>query len=191
MKFSRMILAVLAAVLLVPSLAQARDVKALRLGEALRALGGGYTVPPAWAGLWEDQDSVFTGCTVETFQSTSTDQGVLCSGDLLEPDTTKVVYSCEGTVTDTSVDITCTGSFDTEGCIATFSIRTVGTRSGNTSYTVSTVRVSYAPPESCFGIPDQCTRIVTHSTRLGPAPAEDCGTPVENTTWGSIKARHR
>lgn len=186
----RLLLAALVTCCLIPTAAPARDRPAPDLTAALRAFGTDYPVPAAWLGIWEDQDSVYSGCTPSVLLNTSTDRDTICINDRIDPDSTIVGYSCEGTVTETSIDLTCTGSVTQEGCTSTFSFHVVGTRTANTAVSVTTVRTSFSPPAACFGLPDQCTRIVTHSTRVGPAPP-GCATPVQSTTWGNLKALHR
>lgn len=192
MKRRILILAALLCLPFAPAIVEARDsaIPAPRLSTVLRALGDDFSVPAAWTGIWEDSDSTFIGCGIESLIETSTDRDTLCLGETLAPEEPEVTYICTGTVTDTQVDMTCNASFVQEGCTISNTFEIHGTRTGNTSVVVVTLQTSFSPPSACFEQPDQCTRIVTRSTRLGPAP-EGCGTPVENTSWGSIKSRYR
>lgn len=174
-----------------PTPATAQGVPTPRLPHGLKLLDE-FRLPAGWAGIWEDSDSVFVGCDALSLTNINTDRDTLCEGDELDTETEEgQQLECTGNADDDSYDITCTGSTTAEGCTATFTSRLIGNRNGNTATATIDVVISYSPPSACFELPNICTRIVTRSTRLGPPPEGYCTTPVEATTWGAIKARHR
>ncbi len=78
------------------------------LSAALRSAGG-PVVPAAWAGVWATTDSVHL-CSDPTILFTDSGLDTLCTGDPIQDEQGGITLSCSGTVDDTSVDITCTGS---------------------------------------------------------------------------------
>jgi hypothetical protein len=163
---------------------------------AARAATSSYTVPPEWAGVWVDQDSVYQ-CPALTLTGTSTSTDTLCAGqDVmagLDTGGFEFTLDCTGTATATTLDVTCTGSAEVmAGCTVTMTIHTQGTRTSDTAVTVTTSQLSYSG--SAFGcdlLPASCTRRVSRSTRTGPAPAAYCSTPALPQSWGALKVRYR
>ncbi len=187
----RFALLALAATLLAAASVQAAPPQAPRLGQAVALLGGGQTVPSAWAGVWQNVDSTYTGCDVLAPIGTSNATDTLCTGQTLLPDTTGIgSLNCNGTVTDTQVDITCTGSTAQDSCTIDFTYHITGTRTGNSAVFVTTLVQHYSPPSACFFLPDQCMRFVSRGTRIAAEPPT-CGTPARRTTWGTVKTLYR
>lgn len=176
--------------LMIPDYAESRGLRVPRLGTGSRALAVSPTVPAGWAGIWQNRDSTYVGCLDPQLDETSTDLDTLCVGESLGLMGDGLNYACEGTFDDGAFDLTCTGASQMEDCTAHFDLHMTGTRTGDTAVTVSTLRIRFGPAEACFNQPDQCTRIVTHATRLGAPPAE-CATPVRTTTWSGVKALYR
>ena len=151
-------------------------------------INGSITVPPEWAGIWQSTDSTYDCNGV--FQSTSTTLDTLCAGVTFESDTT---FSCSGSVDANTYTQHCSGSGEVfTDCTYTFDIQTHGTRSGDSFFSVSVFSTTYTGTgKGCDFLPDDCTQINTHSTRLGPAPSAYCATPVESTSWGRVKSLYR
>ncbi|NOT32608.1 MAG: hypothetical protein HOP12_00385 [Candidatus Eisenbacteria bacterium] len=196
MKQLRLVSAVLFGCLLVPCLLHAAPtpaapIHAIRWLTAVKVLGGGNTIPAAWAGVWQVEDSLYTGCNPLIPSSTDSFLDTLCTGTSVDPDTTGIGnYDCTGTVTGTTIDITCNGSSMFGDCEAQFTYHTQGTRTGETMVVITTINTHYEPPADCFGLPDDCTRIVTRSTRISAEPIE-CTTATQPSTWGQLKSRYR
>lgn len=163
-------------------------------GSARAALS--YKVPAEWAGIWASTDSVYN-CPPVTFDHVTTSEDTLCAGQdvMYGMDTSGMgfTFDCTGTVTPTSIDVTCIGSGEVvAGCTMTMSMHIQGTRSGDTSVTIVTQEISYSgSAPGCNLFPGSCTRTVSRATRTGAAPSAYCATPALPQTWGSLKARYR
>ena len=183
----RSLTAVAAAVLFVVPAAHAERAS-LPLPSLANALSGfgQYTIPAAWAGVWNFQDSDYdckTNVLIDTFAETDT----LCSGQVIYDDPK---IQCTGSVSDTHIDIECSATFPIdEGCSATFTFTLDGTRTGDTANATSISSQEFTPPMCAF-IPDSCTRTESVMTRIGPEPP-NCLTAVEPATWGQLKAVYR
>lgn len=161
-----------------------------------RAATSAFTVPAEWAGVWASTDSVYD-CPVIVLDHVSASIDTLCAGQdvMYGVDTGgyDIVVDCTGTVTPTSIDVTCTGSSEVMAdCTATMTLHIQGTRTGDTSVTITTMQITYSG--SAFGcdlLPPMCTRTVSRSTRTGPAPSAYCTTPVTPQSWGALKVRYR
>lgn len=187
MSRSRLLAMVLLAAVVIPTAASAREFKPPSLLEAIA--GTGFSIPAAWSGVWQYQDSTYQ-CTPRTLTDTDSGLDTLCAGTSFEPDTTEgVQYDCTGTVSDTFVDITCTGSLTFEDCTGTFQTRSVGTRTGESYIATTTVTLTWSPA-FCALQADSCTEIVTRATRISPQPG-GCTTAAIQGTWGSLKTRYR
>jgi hypothetical protein len=159
----------------------------------LRLLGGTPGVPSQWSGIWSTVDTTYNCVGTPLGNSASTD--TLCTGQGYLPDeeTGPTNFQCDGTANSTSFDITCTGSEELfKDCVANFSIHTVGTRSGDSYFSVSTMIVSYVGTgEGCNFLPGQCTQFNSHGTRIAPEPTAYCSTPVIDVSWGRVKSQYR
>lgn len=188
MSKASLVVAVLLAGLFAPTLSRAAEFHPPSMIDAIRA-GTGYTVPASWSGIWTTTDSTYT-CAPRVLTDASTYQDTLCAGQSFEPDTTGGFnYQCTGTVTDTEVHLTCTGSFTFEGCTMTFTSVMDGTRTADTAVSTSTLTTTYNPP-MCIFQPDSCEVIVSRTTRIAPQPGT-CTTPTRQGTWGQLKVRYR
>jgi len=157
------------------------------LGDVLRAAGD-LTIPAAWSGVWEFEDTDYD-CTTKLPTGTGSDTDTLCTGEAIYGDDAKL--NCTGTVSDTEVDVDCTGDVEVfPGCVLTFNFSLTATRSGDTLTSSSTVSQVYTPPLCAFGQPDQCQRTDSVANRVGPEPP-DCLTSVEEMSWGRVKAVYR
>ncbi len=170
--------------------AQAAPPRPPGLIDAVKSVAGtGYTIPASWSGIWTTTDSTYN-CTPHTLKDVSTYVDTLCAGQSFEPDTTDGFdYQCTGTVTDTEVHLTCSGSFTFEGCTGTFSTVTDGTRIGDTAISTSTYTVTWSPSFCAFQA-DLCEVSVTRTTRIAPQPGT-CTTPTRQGTWGALKVKYR
>jgi hypothetical protein len=154
--------------------------------------GNGVTIPPEWAGIWQITDTTYT--CAGAFQSTSSFLDTLCAGTTFDYDTTGTFqFTCTGTATSTTYDQTCDGSDEIfPDCVMTFHLKAHGTRTADSYFSVFTMESSASGTgEFCDQVPSNCTQYNTHGTRIGPAPAAYCATPVKNETWGKIKAQYR
>lgn len=185
-----LVLSIVLGCLMLPDYAESRGFRLPRLATGSRALGVNPTVPAAWAGIWQFENSIYVGCLDPQLDDTDTDLDTLCVGEPLGFMGDGLNYACEGSFGDSEIDLTCTGVSFLDDCTAHFDLRMTGTRTGDTADIVSTLRISYSPAMSCFDMPDDCTRIEAHMTRIGAPPAE-CATPVRTTTWSGVKAFYR
>ncbi len=148
-------------------------------------------VPAAWSGIWAITDSVYN-CGNSTPISFSSDADTLCTGQSFNPeDTGGVTVTCTGSADDTHADITCTGSFEVFPlCTATYTVRSVTTRTGESYVATTTITTTYSQPGCGSFLQDTCQIINTKGMRTGPAPG-NCLTPVQPGTWGAIKSLYR
>jgi hypothetical protein len=170
--------------------------RALRYADILRAANGGIVIPPEWDGVWASEDSVYD-CQgnldfVETYLDT------LCSGQVYgfdgdDPTGGLFPIDCSGTATATTAQLTCTASGEVvEDCTISFTSTLDAVRTASTFVAVSVTDISYSGTGfGCDFIPAECTRVVTHATRLGPAPTAYCATPSRSSSWGEVRIRYR
>jgi hypothetical protein len=189
----RLVIPVLSAVLclLVADVASA-DAPRLDARDLIRRIAGGSDpVPAEWSGVWSTVDSLYdcNGVFQQTFSSIDT----LCTGQAVEPDPDpEFTYECNGTITATTVNITCTGSSEVfPDCTANFVVTQVGTRTADSYFMVITTNTTFSGTgKGCDQFPAQCMQFNTHGTRIAPEPTAYCATPVEPTTWGKLKSRY-
>lgn len=166
-----------------------------RFTNALRAMGGTLTVPAAWDGIWVSEDSTYTCEGV--FESVQTYTDTICAGQVLpyneDPSGGMFNLICSGSADATSIQINCGSSAEVvPDCLMTYTMVFEATRSGESFVGVNTNTITYSgTAEGCDLIPDECSRIVTHATRISPAPPAYCATPARRSTWGELKVRHR
>lgn len=178
------------AFVLLASLAHAESVPvhAPSFGDALRALGD-YTVPAAWAGIWNSQSNDYD-CATNDLLDSYADNDTLCTGQSLTPGDGGPQYTCSGTTNDTHIDIDCNGTFEIfPGCDVNFSYSLTASRNGDTASVTGVFSQTYTP-SMCATLPDECTRTEAVATRVGPEPP-GCVSPVEPATWGQLKAIYR
>lgn len=155
------------------------------LGAFLSLLTDDPLVPQEWAGIWEF-DEITYDCDTGTQSASDMYVDTLCTGDpiVFESDTS---FTCTGTVTATTFDVTCTASFtELPGCTLHLEVQSYGTRNGDTAETTMVTRGWWT---GC-GFPASCDSVVGQGTRIASEPAE-CATPVEETSWGALKAIYR
>jgi hypothetical protein len=160
------------------------------LRTAFGALGGDFTIPPEWAGVW-DIETVSETCEGAPLD-TEVESDTLCSGALILEDDEEFELDCTGTVTSTTVDIECTGSSEIPpDCTVDYSFSLEGSRTGDTYTAVETIQITYGGTSiECDLFPDSCERYTTTGTRVAPEPA-NCMVPVEPASWSLLKARYR
>jgi hypothetical protein len=176
--------------LIVPTVSLAR-VPQLSMAEALSSLEDEFPVPAAWSGIWTENIVEFDCDTEEQVDAYSfTD--TLCTGDpAFVSDGSVPGLVCTGTVSDTQINMECSWSSEVfEGCTATFAVTMVGTRTGDSYQATSTLNISYVGGGPCEFLTGSCTREESTGTRIAPQPPT-CITPVEDATWGGIKALYR
>ena len=141
-------------------------------------------VPAAWAGIWEfssmDHDCGSTGGPI------TVDTDTLCAFQPFEVEEEGMTLDCSGTITDTAINVTCTGEVIEGPCTVTFTFTTVGTRSGDSYTGTDTFEITYV---GCGPIQDQCQESDVTGTRIAPEPGS-CNSPTLPTTWGRIKAQY-
>ena len=151
--------------------------------------GGSDPIPAEWAGIWSVTDSMYE-CTSGTFFFAFARTDTLCSGGTFTPPDTSADYSCTGSATPTTINMTCTGSEQVEPtCTANYNVTMVGTRTADSYYYVITSNVTYTGAD-CTGYDDACIQFNSHGVRTAPEPVAYCATPVEPTTWGKLKSRY-
>jgi hypothetical protein len=157
------------------------------------ALAAAVPVPPEWDGVWTTQDSLYDCSGASTGTSTSTD--TLCTGQsTYEPPADPLLtFTCDGTADADEFHVTCSGSAELfPNCQMSIEIRTDGTLTGSSFFSVTTITTSYSGTgEGCDFLPGSCQQINSHGTRTGPAPSEYCATPARPASWGELKARYR
>jgi len=152
--------------------------------QALQHFGGGNVIPPELAGIWVFTDTIRV-CGDPTILFVLTGDDTLCAG---EPYDAGGTYTCSGTVTATTIDLTCTDSYDENGCVYN-SVQTIqGTRSGVTILMHSTTNVTYSPP-GCNK--DGCIDASIRMTRTADPPKSCATVPTLKTTWGKLKKQFR
>jgi hypothetical protein len=156
-----------------------------RLRDLLRRAGG-FTIPAAWAGVWEFDDIDYDCATNDSLDSDSSTD-TLCTGDPVFPDSG---LTCTGNADDNNINIVCEGTFEIiTGCFATFTNTLVASRNGDSLTATLTFSRSYTPP-NCIFKEDSCTRTESSGSRIGPEPP-GCTTAVEEVSWGKVKARYK
>jgi hypothetical protein len=155
------------------------------LSDVLEAAGN-PTIPAAWGGIWDFSNTDYD-CTTQEILGTDTDMDTLCTGDGFARG---IETDCSGTVTDTAVDVTCSGQMEVSpGCNVAFTKTTIATRNGNSMSVTSTFATDYTPDDCAF-TPDECVETQSTGTRIGPEPPT-CSTSVDGIGWGRIKALYR
>lgn len=133
--------------------------------------GDTIEVPAAWAGIWSIH-SVTRNCGSDTVISDDTSDETLCAGDdfVVDEGDFGVDASCTGTVTDTAVDISCSGQTTFEGVTYTYTFTLQATRTGDDFSGTSHTTISAA------GETVECFDDVVSAHRVGPAPTPCTGT---------------
>jgi hypothetical protein len=143
--------------------------------------------PASWAGIW-DMTTTDRNCGSTTVIDMFTEADTLCAGTAFDPgDETE--FTCAGSIGDTSIDVSCSGSFEADGCTVTFSFIVTGTRSGDSYTGTETFSITYEG--ACGPVPDQCTESEVSGVRTGPPPPACASTPVTSSEWGRIKRIYR
>jgi hypothetical protein len=147
------------------------------------ALAGQVPIPPEYIGIWS-VNTVVRDCDTQAILFQGTRPDTICAGDTFDPSFGQFELDCTGTITATTIDADCTGSFPVDPkCTANLHYVIDGTRNGdswNMTITIDTVYVGACP------IGDSCTVTTSTGTRTDPTP--DCSAqPVEPGTWGRIK----
>ena len=173
---------------LVPRPAAAADAPRLDLGHWLAAAGS-TTVPAAWAGVWSFEDDDYD-CDTNMLLSSDVSADTLCTNEQIFEDPGVAGWSCSGTVSDTSIDINCSGSEEVDtGCTLDFVYTLTATRVGDTLLATVTIGRTFTPT-GCGFLPDFCLRTESTGTRIGPEPP-NCTTAVAPSTWGRTKSQYR
>jgi hypothetical protein len=156
------------------------------LKDVFSALGD-TQIPAAWAGVWTFTNDLYE-CTLQFPIGSNTETDTLCTGDLVNDDPK---FSCGGTISDTSIEITCSGVQEYgPGCNALLSYTLVATRDGDSMTSTSTFTTDF-DPDLCFKeTPDFCIETQSTATRIAPEP-KDCFTSVDEFSWGQVKAFYR
>lgn len=142
----------------------------------------------AWKGVWESTRTEFD-CDTGEIDQVVDDTFTICPGDVYDPEfETEGDFNCDGSVTDTSFDIECTGTEEVfPGCTATFHLVTSATRVGDTVTSTTTRTIEFLP--ACMAM-DQCWTSETISTRIDPDPTCTI-TPAEGISWGMLKSVYK
>ena len=127
----------------------------------------GIEVPAAWAGIWSVH-SVDRNCGSDIVVDDSTNEETLCAGEnFLFGEDFGVDVNCSGTVTDTEINLSCTGTETFEGVVFSYTFTIQATRSGDSFSGTSHTEITSA------GETILCNDEVVSATRIGPAP-EPC-----------------
>ncbi len=143
--------------------------------------------PEGWAGIWETT-TIERDCTTLEIISETTSTDTICAGDIMNPEDPDGIITCDGSATDGTVHIECSGTVEIlPGCSLTISFVSDGTRNGDTSSGVTINTFTYTG-SACF-FEDTCSRRESTAVRIGEDPG--CTTPVAAATWGSMKSIYR
>ena len=148
-----------------------------------------FTVPPEWAGIW-DNSSTSSFCGGGQISS-STGLDTLCAGAPLPipgGDQSPVPLNCTGTVNATTVDVTCTGSsVVSPDCQLTVTIEYDVTRNNDESTSTVVMTMTY-DGAGCVDVPPStCIQTDGTGTRVAAAPGNCTQSPVTSASWGVIK----
>jgi len=190
-----LLLLVLAAVVGTAPNAEAAP-RGMRYADVLRATRTTISIPPEWDGIWASEDSVYDCQGV--LQSVEVYLDTLCAGQVYgyqgeDPTGGLLTITCTGFATATVASVTCAGSGEIiPDCTVSISNSLDATRTGNSFVAVSITDISASGTAlGCNLFPARCTRVVTHATRTGPAPADYCLTPTRPSSWGEVRIRYR
>ncbi len=150
---------------------------------------GGPVLPTDYQGIWNYTLTVRDCETMFVF-ITDTGTDTLCADDAAVPDSTEGSnFSCEGTITGSGYNLVCSGTEAIDDtCSASFDYEITATLNGNNLSYVGIFNTTYDRCGEEF--PASCFRYEYTAVRVGNANTA-CATPVESTTWGYIKSRHR
>jgi hypothetical protein len=140
--------------------------------------------PEEFIGIWETT-TILRDCETQILINQSTVRDTICAGDTFEFTFGEYEVNCTGTITATTVDVQCEGSFQVDpDCTGNLQITMDGTRTGDTW--TSTMRMGTTYVGSSCPIPSSCIEGTSTGTRLDPNPL--CNpSPVEGVTWGQLK----
>ena len=154
---------------------------------ALPAFAQDDTVPAAWEGVWALDTSVRL-CGEEAELYGANESLTLCTGQPIYGD--GGLETCSATITDTSVEWTCTSSETvSEGCTLTVTISLVATRNGDSFESVRTQNTTFTgtcSPE----YQDSCLDFVSTATRTAEDP-QCSDVSATHTSWSSVKSLYR
>ncbi len=131
--------------------------------------GGDVTFPVGWTGVW-DVSTTLRECEtgVVFYQSTASD--TICEGDEFNlPVDSLPAITCTGSVSETTIDLACTGTSTDNGCTTSVGVETNGTRSGETFVATAVVSVTQTgtncalPGTTCFDLEISGTRVLADS----------------------------
>lgn len=153
--------------------------------------GGSIDVPPEWEGVWSTTDSTYM-CGGPLF-SVGGGLDTLCAGTPIGDDGSEPDIMCSGSADATTINVTCTYSEPiAPDCVAELTVTITGTRTSDSYVAHSVTEVAYTGSGApCDLLLDSCQRRSTRGTRIGPAPAAYCATPVSRSTWGEVKLKYR
>lgn len=140
-------------------------------------------VPPEWLGIWF-VTSTAKDCETGFVFFSNAEPDTLCANSALDPEDDEVGLSCTSTLNATNYSSTCTGTVEEAGCTATYTYESNFTRTGDAYSGVTTLTLDYQGVD-CG--PAVCMRIETSATRVSSSTSS-CLTPVEPTTWGTVKS---
>ncbi len=142
-------------------------------------------LPEEYIGIWEET-TVVRDCETQVILFQSTENDTVCAGSTFDPDFGETPLTCTGTITPTTIDIQCEGSYELEpGCTANVNFTMTGTLSGDTWTTTTRIESTFVG-EAC-PIPSACLSITSTATRINPDPGDCPPSPVEPATWGQLK----
>jgi len=175
----------LAIVLLLPSAVWAGSLPAEIPSALLGRLSEQTPFPSEWLGVW-DFETQIKDCETQQVFSTFSERDTLCpNDDVLDEDDFE--YECTGTITETSYQLVCTGTYEEPaGCTVDVDVSMEGTRTGNSFSSTGTFSFTYTG-ETCPVTGTFCSIIETSGTRVSTS-TEGCETAVEGVSWGRIKS---
>ena len=142
----------------------------------------GPTIPEAWSGIW-NFTTTQEPCGGGT-QIMNSDTDTLCVGEMFEVGDDGVT-DCTGGFEGNTLNWSCSAETVEGDCTISITLTVQATLNGDTITGTQTVSTDF---EGCGPIPNTCIQSSVNGTRTGPAPQGFCSTPVEETTWGQLKA---
>ncbi len=142
-------------------------------GDDGTSLGGGGTSQPAeltaaWEGEWDLEVVGVTCGTTDTLLYSSGAE-FLCDGDDIRVPFLPWEFSCEGTVSDTRIDVECDSAITIGPCRLTVTVDWIITRAGDDLS--GTAQVMFVPSALCDPDTTLCMDVEFTGTRIGDGSA--------------------
>ncbi len=146
--------------------------------------------PEEWEGVWEFTTMTYD-CDTNALLEELVEEISVCGGDAFIPDIgepAEFTYTCEGSLTETGMDVTCTMSSELfPGCSVTITSISEAVVSGDTMTGTTTISIDYQG--ICF-VEEERWREEVSAVRL-QTDASCSGTSASQHSWGALKDQYR